>query len=144
MELWDLYDKDGNRTGEIWERRHGNYVDIPEGRYHLVSDILVQHRDGSYLLTKRHQGKDLYPGYWEASAGGSAQLGEGPEACAKRELFEETGILCDSLELVKITFSNRSPSFGCPSGRRNDRIQMGGRRGTDKIRDFGACHQIER
>ena len=111
MELWDLYDKDGNRTGEVWERRHGNYVEIPEGRYHLVSDILVQHRDGSFLLTKRHLGKDLYPGYWEASAGGSAQLGEDPEECAKRELFEETGILCDSFELVKITFSNRSPSL---------------------------------
>ena len=40
-ELWDLYDKDGNRTGEIWERRHGNYRNIPDGRYHLVSDILV-------------------------------------------------------------------------------------------------------
>ena len=47
MELWDLYDKDGKRTGEVWERRHGNYMDIPEGRYHLVSDILVQHRDGT-------------------------------------------------------------------------------------------------
>ena len=79
MELWDLYDRNGNRTGEVWERHHRNYMNIPEGRYHLVSDILVQHRDGSYLLTKRHQGKDLYPGYWEASAGGSAQLGEGPE-----------------------------------------------------------------
>lgn len=63
MELWDLYDKDGKRTGEVWERRHGNYMDIPEGRYHLVSDILVQHRDGTYLLTKRHPGKDIYPGY---------------------------------------------------------------------------------
>ena len=102
MELWDLYDKDGKRTGEVWERRHGNYLDIPDGRYHLVSDILVQHSDGSYLLTKRHPGKDIYPGYWEASAGGSAQLGEGPEECAKRELFEETGILCDRFELVKI------------------------------------------
>ena len=38
MELWDLYDKDGKRTGEVWERRHGNYLDIPDGRYHLVSD----------------------------------------------------------------------------------------------------------
>ena len=110
-ELWDLYDKDGNKTGEVWERRHGNYMNIPEGRYHLVSDVLVQHRDGTFLLTKRHTGKDVYPGYWEASAGGSAQLGEGPEECAKRELFEETGILCDSFELVKITFSNRSPSL---------------------------------
>ena len=89
MELWDLYDKDGKRTGEVWERRHGNYMDIPEGRYHLVSDILVQHRDGTYLLTKRHPGKE----------------------CAKRELFEETGILCDRFELVKIAFSTRSPSL---------------------------------
>ena len=111
MELWDLYDRNGNLTGEVWERRHGNYMSIPEGRYHLVSDILVQHRDGSFLLTKRHIDKDLYPGYWEASAGGSAQLGEDPEDCAKRELFEETGILCNSFELVKITFSNRSPSL---------------------------------
>ena len=111
MELWDLYDRNGNRTGEVWERHHRNYMDIPEGWYHLVSDILVQHRDGSFLLTKRHIDKDLYPGYWEASAGGSAQLGEDPEDCAKRELFEETGILCNSFELVKITFSNRSPSL---------------------------------
>lgn len=35
-ELWDLYDKDGNRTGEIWERRHDNYRNIPDGRYHLA------------------------------------------------------------------------------------------------------------
>ncbi len=111
MELWDLYDKDGKRTGEVWERRHGNYMDIPDGRYHLVSDILVQHRDGTYLLTKRHPGKDIYPGYWEASAGGSAQLGEDPEECAKRELFEETGIRCGSFELIKITFSERSHSL---------------------------------
>ena len=75
------------------------------------SDILVQHRDGTYLLTKRHPGKDIYPCYWEASAGGSAQLGEDPEECAKRELFEETGILCESFELVKITLSTRSPSL---------------------------------
>ena len=36
---------------------------------------------------------------------------EGPEECAKRELFEETGILCESFELVKITLSTRSPSL---------------------------------
>ena len=50
MELWDLYDRDGNRTGETWERKHGNYQNIPDGRFHLVSDILVQHIDGSFLL----------------------------------------------------------------------------------------------
>ena len=110
-ELWDLYDKDGNRTGEIWERRHGNYRSIPDGRYHLVSDILVQHADGTFLLTKRNINKDVYPGYWEASAGGSAQAGESPEECAKRELYEETGLVCDSFELVNRTFTERSHSL---------------------------------
>ena len=42
MELWDLYDKDGNKTGEVWERKPGNFVSIPDGRYHIVSDILVK------------------------------------------------------------------------------------------------------
>lgn len=111
VELWDLYDKDGNRTGEVWERSFGSYKTIPNGRYHLVSDILVQHKDGTYLLTKRHIDKDVYPGYWEASAGGSAKVGETAEECAKRELFEETGLMCGSFELIKITFSERSHSL---------------------------------
>lgn len=111
MELWDLYDREGNRTGEIWERHHGNNVLIPEGRYHLVSDILVQHVDGTFLLTKRHPEKDVYPGFWDASAGGSAQKGEGPLECAARELFEETGIRADKFELIDISFRDKSHSY---------------------------------
>ena len=108
MELWDLYDKDGNRTGETWERKPGNYLKIPEGRYHLVCDILVKHVDGTYLLTKRHPDKDICPGYWEPGAGGAAKKGEEPEACAIRELFEETGLKADSLELVNRSVSDAS------------------------------------
>ena len=111
MELWDLYDKDGNRTGETWERKHGNYQDIPDGRFHLVSDILVQHVDGTFLLMHRHPGKDVYPGYWEASAGGSALQGEAPEECARRELREETGIRAERFELVNMVFRDRSHSL---------------------------------
>lgn len=95
MEIWDLYDIDGNKTGETWERKFGKNNQIPEGRYHLVCDILVKHDDGTFLLTKRSPDKDVYPGRWEASAGGSALSGEGPLECAKRELFEETGISTD-------------------------------------------------
>ncbi|MCR5736373.1 MAG: NUDIX domain-containing protein [Eubacterium sp.] len=111
MELWDLYDREGNRTGEIWERRHGKNNLIPEGRYHLVGDVLVKHKDGSFLLTQRHPDKDVYPAYWDASAGGSAQLGEEPLECAKRELFEETGIKADNLELIDISFRDKSHSY---------------------------------
>ena len=108
MEIWDLYDRDGNKTGETFVRGFGNFQNIPEGRYHLVVDILVIHEDGSYLLTKRSEEKDVYPGFWEASAGGSALTGEEPLEAAKRELFEETGISADSLELVGVLFKDTS------------------------------------
>ena len=88
VELWDLYDINGNRTGEVWERSLGNYRTIPDGRYHLVSDILVQHSDGTFLLTKRHMDKDVNPGYWEASAGGSAKVAKRPHAIRTQSLMK--------------------------------------------------------
>lgn len=107
-EIWDLYDRDGNRTGETWVRGFGNYKDIPEGRYHLGVDILVVHEDGTYLLMKRSDDKDVYPGFWEASAGGSALSGEEPLEAATRELLEETGLVPDSMELVNVLFKDPS------------------------------------
>lgn len=107
-ELWDLYDRDGNRTGEVFRRGFGNFRDIPEGRYHLGVDILVRHIDGTYLLTRRSEDKDVYPGYWEASAGGSAVSGEEPLEAAERELAEETGLTADRMELVGVLFKDSS------------------------------------
>ncbi|MBR6402290.1 MAG: NUDIX domain-containing protein [Eubacterium sp.] len=111
MEIWDLYDRSGKRTGETWERKPGNFRSIPEGRYHMVVDILIQHVDGTYLLTKRHEGKDVYPGFWEASAGGSAVSGEEPLEAAKREMKEETGLESDDFKLVNISFREPSHSM---------------------------------
>ena len=64
---------------------------VPEGMFHLVCDIIVRHRDGTYLLMQRDPHKH-YGGLWEATAGGSALAGETPLECAVRELREETGI----------------------------------------------------
>ena len=88
METWDLYTAEGQKTGRTMTRGEK----VPEGYFHLVCDVLVQHTDGTYLLMKRCGTKRVYPGWWEASAGGSVLAGEGPLEGARRELREETGI----------------------------------------------------
>jgi 8-oxo-dGTP pyrophosphatase MutT (NUDIX family) len=108
MEIWDLYDEQGWKTGETWERSRAK--EIPEGRYHIVCDILIRHQDGTFLITLRDPNKDIYPGCLEASAGGSALSGETPEQAAKREMFEETGLSAEKLELIGITRKPQSRS----------------------------------
>lgn len=91
LELWDAYDKDFNRIPDTALIRGEA---IPEGLYHLVSEVIVRHTDGSWLLMLRDSRKH-FGGMWEATAGGSALQGESPIDCAKRELREETGIISD-------------------------------------------------
>ena len=96
MEIWDAYDKDFNRIeGATLVRGQP----VPDGVYHLVCDILVRHADGDFLLMQRDSRKH-FGGMWEASAGGSALLGETPLECARRELREETGIAAGELTEV--------------------------------------------
>lgn len=89
MEIWDAYYSDGTPAGRTLVRGEP----IPEGLYHLGCEILVRHVDGDYLLMRRDLRKHCYPGYWEATAGGSALQGEDALTCARRELREETGII---------------------------------------------------
>ncbi len=108
MEIWDLYDEQGRKTGETWERSRA--MEMPDGRYHIVCDILVRHRDGAFLLTRRDPDKDVYPGCLEASAGGAALAGETPEQAARREMEEETGLSAEKLELIGKTVKPKSHS----------------------------------
>lgn len=96
MEVWDAYTRDFEKiegmTLICGER-------IPEEVYHLVSDVIVKHIDGDYLLMQRDNRRQ-YGGMWEATAGGSAIQGESPLACAMKELREETGIESEKLSEV--------------------------------------------
>ena len=87
MELWDAYDMHLNKIEGVTLIRGDQ---VPEGYFHLVSEIIVKHTDGSYLIMQRDKRKHL-GGMWETTAGGSALQGEDPLSCAKRELYEETG-----------------------------------------------------
>ena len=99
METWDLYTKDGQRTGLTMTRGEK----VPEGYYHLVCDVLIRHIDGDYLLMLRSREKKVYAGRWESSCGGSALAGEDALTAARRELREETGIICDDLQQIVCT-----------------------------------------
>ena len=46
MEIWDGYLKDGTPANQDLVRGEP----IPNGLYHLVSEILIKHTDGDYLL----------------------------------------------------------------------------------------------
>ena len=96
MEVWDLYYPDGTPTGREMVRGEP----IPEGLCHLVGEVLVRHTDGDYLLMRRSLTKSMFPGCWEATAGGAALKGEDAASCIRRELREETGIEAQHFELV--------------------------------------------
>lgn len=71
MELWDAYREDGTFAGCNLVRGEV----IPEGLFHLVSEVIVRHEDGMFLLMQRDLIKPNFPGLYEASAGGSAVVG---------------------------------------------------------------------
>lgn len=96
MEYWDAYDASGHLTGDTLIRGEP----IPDGLYHLVCEVLVRHTDGDYLLMKRSALKPNFPGCYEATSCGSALQGEDAHSCIRRELYEETGIVCDDFTEV--------------------------------------------
>ena len=96
MEIWDAYLPNGILAGCDLVRGEP----IPNGLYHLVSEILVRHIDGDYLLMQRDPRKPNYGGFFEATAGGSALKGEDAITCARRELLEETGIAPGTLTKI--------------------------------------------
>lgn len=108
MEIWDGYYKNGTLANVDLVRGEP----VPNGLYHLVCEVLVRHIDGDFLLMQRDFNKDMYAGFYEATAGGSALKGENKFQCIKRELLEETGIVCDEFEEIAYNaFDNGNSRF---------------------------------
>lgn len=106
MEVWDLYDENGNRTGKTMERGE----QVPAGTYHLGVDVWIMNSKGELLVQKRSKNKESYPGKW-AMTGGSALKGENAKKAICREVKEELGIRIDQTELELIKKVRTSKTF---------------------------------
>ena len=107
MELWDGYNRDGSLAGVTLVRGEP----LPGGVYHMGVEILVRHRDGSYLLMQRDLRKPSHPGMFETSMGGCVQKGEDPLTAAHRELLEETGLDENAFTQIVYTVTDRNQTL---------------------------------
>jgi 8-oxo-dGTP pyrophosphatase MutT (NUDIX family) len=64
--------------------------------YEIAIVILVD-RTGAVLLQHRDGNASVSPNQW-AVPGGRVELGESPEAAARREVLEETGLVVDGMQ----------------------------------------------
>jgi isopentenyldiphosphate isomerase len=87
-ELFDLVDLDDRVIGQV---RRGDAHRDP-ALVHRSVQILVFASDGRLLLQRRSAAKDLFPGYWCASASGHVLRGEEYATTAERETREELGV----------------------------------------------------
>ena len=92
MELFDVLDEDGKKTGVVRERSLVHMDGVPHGTAHIW--VVRKNEDKTYdlLLQKRSRGKDSYPGCYDISSAGHVQAGDEFLPSAIRELKEELGI----------------------------------------------------
>ena len=88
MELWDIYDKNKQKTGRTMLRNDWNMAD---GDFHLSVLCLVKTTSNKFLITRRALDKEWAAGHWELPGGGVV-AGETSLDTFFRELQEETGI----------------------------------------------------
>ncbi len=91
MEIWDIYDKDRNRTDRTMERGS----EFRDNDYHLVVHICIFNAKGEMLIQQRQPFKEGWSNMWDITVGGSALTGESSSIAAERELSEEIGYCTD-------------------------------------------------
>lgn len=106
MEIWDLYTRDRQPTGET----HIRGEKLPPERYHLVVHVWIQNSRGEWLISQRAANRPSFPLKWEC-VGGSVIQGEDSLAGALREVKEEVGIDLDPAQGRMISSTLRDDNF---------------------------------
>ena len=97
-ELIDILTPQGNQTGKtaLKSEAHKN------GWFHATAHIWLFTADRKILLQKRALTKKVFPGIWDISVAGHIGAGEEILDGAKREVFEEIGLILEDKDLIKI------------------------------------------
>lgn len=101
MELWEVLDGNGNKTGEIMEKN--DEIFFEKGFCHLGAEVWIRNSENKYLIQKRAPVKKIEPNLW-AMIGGSVILGENSKQAIVRELKEELNI---NIDINKLEFLTR-------------------------------------
>lgn len=99
MEVWDILDEDGNKTGKTMQK--GDKIVWQKGIYHQAADVWIINSEKKILIQKRSSQKKLQPNVW-AMTGGSVIKGESALDALKRETLEELGIELNIKKAIKI------------------------------------------
>ncbi len=87
-EIFDVVDADDRVIGQL---PRGEVHRL--GLRHRATHVLVFNARGELFLQQRSLAKDMWPGVWDSSCSGHVDSGEDYDACARRELGEEIGLV---------------------------------------------------
>jgi len=88
MEIWNILDENGNKTGKTMIRG----VDkLPDGFYHESVAVWIINSENRLLIQKRASTKKRYPNMW-AMTTGAMNANENRNQAIIREIKEELGI----------------------------------------------------
>lgn len=92
LELFDILNEDGSKTGAIKERKVAHREGALHGTVHIW--IVRENEKSGYdvLLQKRSDHKDSHPGCYDISSAGHISAGDEIMESALRELWEELGL----------------------------------------------------
>jgi 8-oxo-dGTP pyrophosphatase MutT (NUDIX family) len=92
MELLDILDINGNKTGKITECKKPMVLE--QGEYYRIVDVWIKNKENAFLISKRVPTAQPEPNRWQPTTG-CAVVGDRSITAAIREVKEELGILLE-------------------------------------------------
>ncbi|WP_392347450.1 NUDIX domain-containing protein [uncultured Polaribacter sp.] len=97
-ELIDILTPEGKSTGKTALKSEAH----KKGWFHATAHIWFFTSDEKILLQKRALTKKVFPGIWDISVAGHIGAGEEVLEGAKREVYEEIGLILEDKDFIKI------------------------------------------